>query len=783
MKNFLILFILVNTIFNSYTVADIEKSLYLNPKFSYDDRVKDLMSKMTLEEKVAQMCQYVGLNYLATTSKNMSTEDILNSDSKAMYPGFLTKDIADMVVNGEIGSFLHVLIPEHANQLQRLAAKSRLKIPLLIGIDAIHGNGMVRGTTIYPSPITLASSFNDNFAYRIGRETALEMRATGSHWAFTPNVDVLRDPRWGRSGETFGEDPLLVGNLGVSTINGLQLNDYIGTNKVLACAKHFIAGSDPRNGLNFCPMDVSDRTLREIYLKPYKRAVDAGVYTIMAAHNEVNGIPSHMHKELLTEIVRDEYGFDGFYVSDWLDIERLVSLHYVAKDLKDASYLAVDAGIDMHMHGPYFLEAVRDLVIEGKLLEDRIDYACKKILLAKFKLGLFENPFIDISQVKNKIFTKEHQKTSLNIARKSIVLLKNNSLLPLDASIHKSILVTGPNANNHSILGDWVKPQPEENVITIYEGIKKIADNNGCSVSFFDSGENIRNITEKHIQDTISHATNNNFDLNEMKERKKYDLVIVVVGDNSMRNLNNQKTAGENMARADINLAGNQLNLVKQLYNTSIPIIVIYVNGKPIAEPWVDANIPAIIEAWEPGSLGGQAVGEIIFGDINPSGKLPVTFPRSVGQLQMVYNHKPSQYFKQYAFEKVTPLYPFGYGLSYSDFVYENLEVLNNNNQSITISVDITNNSDIDGEEIVQVYFNDIVSSVTRPVKELVDYKRVLIKSNKTKNVIFDIPVNKLSFYDINMKQCVESGEFSFMVGPSSNSSDLLSKNIYVKGK
>ena len=783
MKRLLIFFILLSIFNFSYSSSVKLNHSYLNSSLSYEDRVIDLMNRMTLEEKVAQMCQYVGLNYLAETSKNMTSEDILNSDSKAMYPGFLTKDIADMVVRGEIGSFLHVLIPEHANQLQRLAAKSRLKIPLLIGIDAIHGNGMVRGTTIYPSPITLACSFNNEFAYKVGRETALEMRATGSHWAFTPNVDVLRDPRWGRSGETFGEDPLLVGNLGVSTIKGLQQEDYIGKEKVLACAKHFIAGSDPRNGLNFCPMDVSDRTLREIYLKPYKMAVDAGVYTIMAAHNEVNGIPSHMHKELLTGIVRDEYGFKGFYVSDWLDIERLVTLHHVAKDLKQASYLSVDAGIDMHMHGPYFLEAVRDLVLEGSLPESRINNACKKILLAKFKLGLFEDPFIDVKLVDKKIFTPEHQQTSLDIARKSIVLLKNNNLLPLDKSIYKNILVTGPNANNHSILGDWVKPQPAENVITIYEGIKKIADTKGCNVSFFDSGENIRNITDKHIKKTILHATNNNFDLNEMKETKKYDLVIVVVGDNSMRHLNNQKTAGENMARADINLSGNQLKLVKDLYNTSIPIIVIYVNGKPIAEPWIDENISSIIEAWEPGSLGGQAVGEIIFGDINPSGKLAVTFPRSVGQIQMIYNHKPSQYFKQYAFEKVTPLYPFGYGLSYSDFDYENLEIINNNNQSITISVDIKNNSDIDGEEIVQVYFNDVISTVTRPVKELLDYKRVLIKSNEIKKVIFDIPVNKLAFYDINMNMCVEDGEFSFMVGSSSNSSDLLSKNIYIKGK
>lgn len=769
MKNlFLLLLFFLSLFSNCYS----KQLKHLDTTLSYEERVNHLMNEMTLDEKIAQMCQFVGLNYLASTSKNMTTEDILNSDSKASYPGLMTKDIADMIVDGKIGSFLHVLIPEHANQLQRLAAKSRLKIPLLIGIDAIHGNGMVRGTTIYPSPITLASSFNDDFAFRVGRETALEMRATGSHWAFTPNVDVLRDPRWGRSGETFGEDPLLVGNLGYYTIKGLQLDDFTGDNKVIACAKHFIAGSDPRNGLNFCPMDISDRSLREIYLKPYERAVEANVFTVMAAHNEVNGIPSHMHKELLTKVLRNEIGFNGFIVSDWLDIERLVILHKVAEDLKEASYLAVDAGIDMHMHGPDFLEAVRNLVIEGKLPKERIDQASKKILLAKFKLGLFENPYVDIDKVEQRIFTKKHQQTSLDIARKSIVLLKNESILPIKSNKFKNILVTGPNANNHSILGDWVKPQPEKNVTTVYEGIRNIGNEKGFSVNYFNSGESIRDISDKNINETVEYVKKNMF-----------DLIVVVVGDNSMRDLHGQKTAGENMARADINLAGNQLKLIKSLYKTNIPIITILVNGKPIGEPWLEDNIPAIVESWEPGSFGGQAIAEIIFGDINPSGKLPVTFPRSVGQIQMVYNHKPSQYFKKYGFEQTVPLYPFGFGLSYSKFEYSNLQCEVVDQENINVIFEVKNNSNIDGEEVVQLYFNDNISSVTRPVKELVDYRRVFIKSGETKTCVFNIPIKKLMFYDINMIRCVEKGSFTFMVGGSSSEQDLISTDIYISEK
>ena len=735
------------------------ESIYLDSNYSDQERVEDLLTRMTLEEKVAQMCQYVGLNYLSSENESSLTEEILNSDSKASYKGFLKKDIAQMVVDGKIGSFLHVLEPQESNILQALALKSRLKIPLIIGIDAIHGNGMVKGTTIYPSPITISSSFTDTLAYQVGIQTAKEIRAAGSHWAFTPNIDVLRDPRWGRVGETFGEDPLLVSNMGSSMIKGLQ-----ETNKVIACAKHFIAGSEPVNGLNASPMDISDRNMREIYLKPFKKAVESGVYSVMAAHNELNGIPCHMNKYLMTDILREELQFKGFIVSDWMDIERIHTLHKIAENTKDASFLSVDAGMDMHMHGPYFLEHVVELVKENKISEKRIDESVRKILLAKIKLGLFENPFIDLEEVDNKIFTKEHKNTSLEIARKSIVLLKNsNRTLPINFEKKNRILVTGPNANNHSILGDWTKPQPEENVVTIFEGIEKIGSQKGFEVDFFDSNSDILNISENDILSTVDIA-------------KDYDYVFVVVGDNSLRHLNKKKTAGENMARSKINLAGNQLKLVKSLEKLTNKLVVVYVNGKPIAEPWIEDNIDAIIEAWEPGSFGGQAVGEIIFGDVNPSGKLPLTFPRSVGQLQMVYNHKPSQYFHKYAQEKITPLYSFGHGLSYSEFVYSNLVVKKSTikDSIINISFSLTNESEFEGEEVVQLYFRDSYSSVTRPVKELLDYKRISMKPNESKQIYFNIPIKKLAFYDINMKNCVEKGNFEFMVGGSSKESGFV---------
>ncbi|MDB2321620.1 glycoside hydrolase family 3 C-terminal domain-containing protein [Flavobacteriaceae bacterium] len=771
LKLFLITFL---TVFYISAQEDSSYKLYLDSSKSHIDRLNDLMSRMTLEDKVYQMNQFVGLDHMRKAEKDLSPEDLVNNDAQGFYKGVFSNDVMKMTQEGKIGSFLHVLTAEEGNLLQELANESRLKIPILIGIDAIHGNALFSGATVYPSPITLASTWSDDFLFDVGRQTALEMRATGSHWAFTPNIDVLRDPRWGRVGETFGEDPFMVGNLGASMINGFQLNDFTGTNKVIACAKHMIAGSEPINGLNSSPMDVSMRTLKEVYLPPYKKAIDAGVYSIMAAHNELNGVPCHMSSWLMTDLFRKDWGFKGFYVSDWMDIERIETLHHVASSLKEASYLAVNAGMDMHMHGVDFPEAVIELVKEGTLPISRVNEACSKILMAKFKLGLFENRFVDIEKIPENIFTPEHKFTALETARKGIVLLKNSNLLPLNkVKKSKKIFVTGPNANNQSILGDWHAAQPDENVTTIFEGIKDLGESKGYDVSFFDSGDNIRKISNKNIQNTVDAS-------------KDADYVIVVVGDNSMRYKWKDKTAGENMARAELNLAGKQLELVRSLKEINNNVIVVYVNGKPISEPWIQNNIPSIIEAWEPGNLGGKAVAEIIFGDINPSGKLPLTVPRSVGQLQMIYNHKPSQYFHKYAFEKNKPLYEFGYGLSYTKFKYSNPKLLNtsfDDDSNIKVEVAVTNIGEMDGDEVVQLYIRDNFSSATRPVKELKGYKRINLKVGETKNVVFEITPESLAFYDIDMNYVVEPGTFKIMTGSSSHFKSLKTVELTIENK
>ena len=745
---------------------------YLDSDLDVTKRVEDLMNRMTLYEKACQMNQFVGLEHMKKAEKDLSPEDMKKSDAQGFYKGVFSEDVKQMIINGQIGSFLHVITAEEANYLQQLANKSKLKIPLLIGIDAIHGNALYRGATVYPSPITIASTWDENNSYDVGIQTALEMRSTGSHWAFTPNIDVMRDARWGRVGETFGEDPYLVTQMGTAMINGLQQGDFTGTKKVIACAKHLIAGSEPINGLNLSPMDISERTLNEIYLPPYKSAVDAGVFSIMAAHNEVNGVPSHSNKKLMTNIIRNEWGFDGFYVSDWLDIERLETLHKVARNFKEAVYLAVDAGIDMHMHGPNFPELVVELVNEGVLSEERVNYACSKILEAKFKLGLFENRFVDEDDISKKIFNQHHTETALKLARQGIVLLKNNDVLPLVSpkNSKNKILVTGPNANNQSILGDWHSAQPDENVYTVFEGIKKIGNEMGYLVDYHNSNENIKRISEKDITKTIEIAN-------------EYDLVVLVVGDNSMRYKWNQKTAGENTARAELNLAGKQLELAMRLKESGKNIIVVYVNGRPISEPWISENINAIIEAWEPGSYGGLAVAEIMFGKINPSGKLPLTVARSVGQLKMFYNHKHSMYFRDYAMQTNKPLYSFGFGLSYTKFDIS-MPKLNSSKFKkgiLSVSVNVKNVGEIAGDEIVQLYISDKYSSITRPVKELKAYQRVSLKPGESKEIIFELNKSAFAYYDSEMNYVVEAGDFDILVGNSSRDEDLKNTNFNIE--
>lgn len=515
--------------------------LYKDPAQPAEKRAEDLTSRMTLEQKVAQMCQWVGLEHMKSAEKELTEEELHNNTARGFYPGITTADVEQMTRDGKIGSFLHVLTAEEANYLQRLASQSPLQIPLLIGIDAIHGNAQVAGCTVYPTSIGQASTFDPELVERICEETAAEMRATGSQWTFNPNVEVARDPRWGRVGETFGEDPYLVSVMGAASVRGYQGRDFSEPGRVLSCVKHFVGGSQPVNGTNGSPTDLSERTIREIFFPPFKAGIDAGAYSMMTAHNELNGIPCHSNRWLMEDVVRGEWGFEGFIVSDWMDVEHIHDLHRTATDNKDAFRQSVNAGMDMHMHGPQFYEKVIELVKEGAVSESAVNRACLKILTAKFKLGLFENPYTDTEQTSKSVFTEKHRATAYEAAVKSVVLLTNDGILPLDASKAMRVLVTGTNADNQTILGDWALPQPEENVTTILEGLEEQSP--ASKFTFIDQGWNIRRMSRSKVDEAVSAA-------------RKSDLAIVVIGEHSLRNNWDDKTCGEDCDRSDIALAG-----------------------------------------------------------------------------------------------------------------------------------------------------------------------------------------------------------------------------------
>ncbi len=753
----------------SQACSDTNEFPYKNKSLKEEQRVDDLIARMTLREKAGQMSQYVGIEHIKEAEQSISEQNLANSDQKAFYPGLTTDDLLAMIEKGEIGSFLHVVNAKEANKLQQHAMKSRLGIPLIIGIDAIHGNALVEGATVYPSPITAASSFNLELVKKSSVETAKEMRANGSHWTFTPNVDIVRDPRWGRVGETFGEDSFLVSEMGVATIEGLQQGDFKGYEKVIANAKHFVGGGDSLNGLNIAPLDLSDRTLRQDYFPPFKRAVDAGVFTFMAAHNEVNGVPSHGNKYLMDEVLRGEWNFPGFVVSDWIDIERLKTLHKVVPTHKDAVHLTIDAGMDMHMHGPGFVDPIIELVAEDRLTEERINESVRPILLAKFRLGLFDNPYVDESLAGKLNFHPQHQNTSLAMAREGIVLLQNSkNTLPLVSA--KKVFVTGPNANSHAILGDWSLPQPEENVVTIIEGLNAQNKNN-LDIDYFDVGKQVKILTDDHISEAAKRA-------------KNADVSIVVVGENPLRWDSQGKTSGENVARAELDLYGRQLELIKAVEAAGKPVIVVFINGRPISEPWLSDNVEAIVEAWEPGSLGGQAVAEVIYGQVNPSGKMPISVPYSVGHIQSIYNHKPSAYFKGYKDAPTRNLFEFGYGLSYTNFDISTPVLVDKTISTIgktTLSFTVKNTGEIAGSETVQLYINDEYSQVTRPVKELKAFKRVHLAAGESKQVEFEVTAEMLSYYNLAMEWVAEPGSFSIMVGSSSREQDLKIAKLIVK--
>ena len=738
MKRFTILLLLLASL------ASCGKEDWRDASLPASDRAKLLLREMTLEEKVGQMCQYVAPCYVppgqGSPYKNIDATD----------ENLGNKDLADKIRRGEVGSFLHCMTTKEAIALQELAKESRLGIPLLIGIDAIHGNALIEGCTIYPTSINLASSFDPEIVEKIGTETAQEMRQKGLYWTFAPNLDVARDARWGRMGETFGEDPFLVTEMGKYSIWGLQGRDRnFDEGHVIACAKHLIAGGEPFGGLNAAPMDLSERQLREIYLPPFIAAIqDAHVGTVMAAHNEVNGIPCHGNSWLLKDLLRDELGFDGFVVSDWMDIERLHAMHHWAPDSTEAFIRSVEAGIDMHMQGDNYFEAVIGAVKSGRIPMRRIDEAVGKILEMKFAVGLFEAPMPSMAPLEN---AEAHRQTALAAARESIVLLKNNGVLPLD--VVRRIFVVGPNADSQTILGDWAAPQPDSLVVTVLEGIR--AEFPKAIIDTMCFGGMISNINEKGIAAARNKAA-------------AADVCIVVAGENSQRYSAFGRTCGENCDRDDLDLPGMQEELLEAVASTGKPTILVLMTGRANSLAWAKENVDAIVNVWEPGQMGGKAVAEVLSGKVNPSGKLPVTMPRSVGQVPTVYNHKHSQYSRLFATNETGPLWPFGFGLSYSSFKYSAPE-LNDYSVSITVS----NEGPYDGAEVVQLYIRDEYASVTRPVKELKAFKRIFLKNGESQEVSFEITPDMLKCFGADNRWSVEPGDFTIMVGSSSADENL----------
>lgn len=746
------------------------KERYQDASLPVEERVKDLMSKMTLEEKVAQMCQYVGIGHavkakkMPDASRTMGGIDAIAADNLGL------KGLPKRLALGEVGSCLHVTSAEEANQIQEYARLSRLKIPVLIGIDAIHGNGLHKGVTIYPTSIGMASTFNPDLLRKTGEQTAREMRAAGMHWTFNPNIEITRDPRWGRTGETFGEDTYLVTRMGVALIKGLQGENGVEKDRVAACAKHMLGGGEPAGGLNAAPADMSEQKMREVYLPPFEAAVrEAHVYSIMPAHNEVNGIPCHANAELMLGVARKEFGFKGFFISDWLDIERLKDMHAYLPSQNEAFCTAVEAGVDMHMHGPNFMEAIVDSVKKGRISEARIDAAIRKILELKFLLGLFDNPFVDVEKGKKDIFSKEHRDTALEAARQSIVLLKNDNLLPVKPGVFKRILVVGPNADSQGMLGDWAFEQPRENFVTVVDGIRKVFPDATVETACLEP--QIVAMKEKDIADAE-------------KKAKEADLNIVVVGENSQRYFRTP-TCGENRDRDNLELPGLQQELLEKVHASGKPTILVLINGRPLGLPWADRKVPAIIEAWEPGSFGGLAIAEIIAGQVNPSGRLPISIPRHVGQIPTIYNHKKSQYSRHFTMSPVTgALYPFGYGLSYTTWKYGDVKLSKSTikpDETIIASCDVTNTGEREGTETVQLYINDEYGSVTRPVKELRGFERVTLKPGETRAVTFDISPKVLQCYTARKTWEVEPGTFKIMIGSSSRDKDLKQAQLTVK--
>lgn len=708
-----------------------------------NNKVDSVLALMTLEEKIGQMSQRSGVGEL--------TGPVTDSHS-----------YLDDIKNGRVGSMLNIVGVDYTRQLQELTLnETRLGIPLVFGYDVIHGY-----KTIFPVPIAEACSWDLEIIEISASVAAREAAAAGQHWTFAPMVDIARDPRWGRIMEGAGEDTYLGSLIAEARVRGFQGEDLASASTVAACAKHYAAYGAAEGGRDYNTTDMSERTLREVYLPPFKATVNAGVATFMTAFNEISGIPASGSRQL-DYILRNEWGFNGMVVSDWNSVGELIP-HGVASNKEEAAILAMRGGVDMDMQGYVYNEVLLKLVQQGVISEDMIDESVRNILRLKFQLGIFDDPYRYCNEQREQevLLNDENRYAAREVARKSIVLLKNeNQLLPLKKNI-RTLAVMGPLADDQdNILGEWRARGQAEDAISLLTGIKsKVGSRTRV---LYAKGCNIDDNDKSGFRQAITTA-------------KRADVILLAVGESA-------GMSGEAHCRSSIGLPGVQLDLVKEIYKTGKPIVLVLTNGRPMAISWEDEHLPAILETWQLGTEAGNAIADVIFGDYNPSGKLVATFPRTTGQVPVYYNHKNTgrpgtndhRYNSKYIDIPVEPLYPFGYGLSYTEFQYSRLRINADTismQDTLTVNITVRNRGNYAGEEVVQLYLRDLFASITRPVKELKGFQKIYLEPGEEREVLFAIDKSMLEFYDINMHWKAEPGVFHVMVG--TNSADYLQQEF-----
>jgi len=706
------------------------------PQSDIEKKIDALLKQMTLEEKLGQLQQLDG-----------------HAD------GNFRPEHLEMARKGLLGATLNVRGVKNVNELQRAAVEqSRLKIPLLFGFDVIHGY-----RTIFPVPLAEAASWDPATVERAAAVAAAEAAAAGVRWTFAPMVDIARDPRWGRIVEGAGEDPYLGSVMARARVQGFQGRNYGAPDKVVACAKHWVGYGAAEGGRDYDTTDISEGRLREVYFPPFKAALDAGVGTFMSAFNDLNGVPASANPFTLTKVLRGEWKFDGFVVSDYESVKELIN-HGLAADEAEAARSALNAGVDMEMVSRLYGKYAPQLIGEDKLSQATIDNAVRRILRIKFRLGLFDKPYADEAHEQATILSRANVETAREVAARSIVLLKNErDVLPL-AKNARSIAVIGPLADDQlNMLGSWTGDGRKEDVVTLLAGLRakaspatKINYARGCAIA----STSIDGTAEALWLDEA------------VRIAREADVVVVAVGESA-------DMTGEAASRASLDLPGRQLELVKAVIATGKPTVVVLMNGRPLTINWIAENAPAILETWFAGIQAGNAIADVLFGDVNPGGKLPVTFPRTVGQVPLYYAHKNTgrpadpnnKYTSKYLDIPATPLFPFGYGLSYTRFRLTDLRVGAPNirpDGRLTVSVDVENTGKREGDEVMQLYIRDVAASVTRPVKELKGFERITLRPAEKRHVQFTLAPEQLGFYNREMRFVVEPGEFKVFVGTSS---------------